>query len=924
MDTLAHVLYFPEKPMVGTRAMEYLRFNELPAGTNAILAILSYSGYSQGDSMIMNQLTIDRGLFRCVEAKLVEVYQKFAEKLVCAQCFGMRYYSLYDKSHFHLDDNGTVFPEVRVSEDDVTTGKTVALPEVVRYITFVSTGTFCTFFVNKDNNLDANSEKCLKRHLSASVRNSENGMVDQFNPYVDDISCHFYRWKSSKMSQQRFGILVSSMSNQLTSRGRVGCDEAHRSYSEHVGPSGSREFAGNPEFSQCGVTDGKCWLHPLSDVVYEDLYHLQDIRKIEKSLDHTQKTYLPPDRETYMASETDFVETLQEAANEVVIDDILSITGESLQVAANEIVIDDMLSNTGESQQHVASVHQGLPQQYVRSNPDHLSQTGHPHQPKTVPDANRVLRIVQNASSTLEMKRSHPLQYEVEAVNIFKGSCNQPEGAPLPHHVPFLLSMSKSQSRHPLCGKLDDESLDLVQEYNEDEEPRAIKKQLLDNMLVNRGQAILHCKPSMDSTTGHCVVQFDDVRGLHHATTKCQQYVKQSTLQSFLRMGGLARRAGLAFNLTSAGRQQEARVSRIEQAPRFTTNSTLGTSSSSQRHSPFDSGAIREPLLANVPASKAMRTSNELTENAINATTWSLSHSDHTYHRRHSSRRREALTSNNRQSDSIGRLNNRTLRTCSATGIDDVRCTSFVQILDDFSIDDTPILASPIADEGQVAVHQVKKCSWSLTSKSQFECSDQYNYSINVQQRLASSVAATRKPLKKYGLMRDEHGHLRRFKRSLDGTLLIRDRPRDNRTSSLGRISTTRSCERVYRSRSPKAGTVLDAKSISDKHMKMEGSQNPAKRRGRRTKRMFHDRDSSVATLKCTQRTANHKRVESQAPDDENTIIDVVTIDDREKADRPPKKLRGKRGNPKRAIRDVARTEKLATKRSFQYASRYV
>ena len=44
--------------------MAFLHYKELPAGCNAVVAIACYTGYNQEDSIIFNQFSIERGLFR--------------------------------------------------------------------------------------------------------------------------------------------------------------------------------------------------------------------------------------------------------------------------------------------------------------------------------------------------------------------------------------------------------------------------------------------------------------------------------------------------------------------------------------------------------------------------------------------------------------------------------------------------------------------------------------------------------------------------------------------------------------------------------------------------------------------------------------------------------------------------------------------
>jgi DNA-directed RNA polymerase II subunit RPB2 len=63
MDKTAYVLTAPMRPLVDTRMMNYIKLNEIPSGTQAIVAIMTHTGYNQEDSILMNKGAIDRGMF---------------------------------------------------------------------------------------------------------------------------------------------------------------------------------------------------------------------------------------------------------------------------------------------------------------------------------------------------------------------------------------------------------------------------------------------------------------------------------------------------------------------------------------------------------------------------------------------------------------------------------------------------------------------------------------------------------------------------------------------------------------------------------------------------------------------------------------------------------------------------------------------
>lgn len=157
MDTMGHILNYPQKPMVNTRIANYLPTNYMPNGENVIVAIASYSGYNQEDSVLLKKSAVERGLFRSTFYRTYKDDEKKYQSSDQEEKFtipdreltkGMKP-GCYEK----LDENGFVKLNKYVDTDDIVIGKVIPLRKT--------------------------NSKYIYKDASTLLRNNEAGFVDK-------------------------------------------------------------------------------------------------------------------------------------------------------------------------------------------------------------------------------------------------------------------------------------------------------------------------------------------------------------------------------------------------------------------------------------------------------------------------------------------------------------------------------------------------------------------------------------------------------------------------------------------------------------------------------------------------------------------------------------------------------------------------
>jgi DNA-directed RNA polymerase subunit B len=162
MDMDVNLLHTPQVPLVQSVMHELSGYETHPSGQNIVVAVMSYKGYNMEDAIILNRGSIERGFARSSYFRpAVTEELRYSGGLMDNICIPDKDVKGYksEKDYRLLEDDGIVYPEAVVKEEDVIIGKT----SPPRFLSSL-----------EEYSLASN----IRRESSVALRHGEEGVID--------------------------------------------------------------------------------------------------------------------------------------------------------------------------------------------------------------------------------------------------------------------------------------------------------------------------------------------------------------------------------------------------------------------------------------------------------------------------------------------------------------------------------------------------------------------------------------------------------------------------------------------------------------------------------------------------------------------------------------------------------------------------
>jgi len=136
IDKMGVVLNYGQIPLIKSRYMNYINKEQQPYGVNTIVAIMSYTGYNVEDAILVNQGSVNRGLFRTTYLSMYETHEESISKgnsQINSFFANVQKHSVSGikpgVDYSFLDDNGMIKENTPLNDKIALIGKLITDPD---------------------------------------------------------------------------------------------------------------------------------------------------------------------------------------------------------------------------------------------------------------------------------------------------------------------------------------------------------------------------------------------------------------------------------------------------------------------------------------------------------------------------------------------------------------------------------------------------------------------------------------------------------------------------------------------------------------------------------------------------------------------------------------------------------------------------